>query len=135
MSYTLDQLLTMSYNELKSTKKTDITIVSPTIVINNKKTYVTNFAQICKSIRRDSNLLINYINKMLSTKCSVSEEALRFDKLYPPIRVRETIGDFIRQYVQCQSCKSKDTIVKNINKENILICQNCKCERTISYIN
>jgi translation initiation factor 2 beta subunit (eIF-2beta)/eIF-5 len=131
MSYTLDQLLNFAYNDIKGIKRTDVFVAMPKIINNNRKTYIENFSSICSSIKRSDEEVIKFINKGLSAKSSISDGVVKFDKIYPMLRVKETISDYIKQFVMCQGCKSKDTQVKSFNRENVLLCNSCKCQKTI----
>jgi translation initiation factor 2 subunit 2 len=132
MSYTLDELLTLCYNDIKGNKKSDIKVEQPKITNINRKSYIENFTSICTCIKREIDSVQKFMDKGLATKSSITDEgSLKFENSFPIMRVKDILVNYIRQYVVCSACQSKDTIIKHISRENILICNSCKCEKTV----
>lgn len=129
MNYDTKYLLDRAYEEIDSImrdKKASIT--PPKIEILNRKTYVTNIEEVSKSVNRNVSDVMQYINSELAVATSICTKGLKITGVFKVPQIRGVLSDYIKKFVLCESCKSKNTSFETINRQRYLICKNCKCE-------
>jgi translation initiation factor 2 subunit 2 len=93
----------------------------------DKKTYVTQYIDLCNALNRDPDVVSQFIGHELSTKTSINEaQELKITGFHTDNRINELIVSYILKFVQCSNCSSPDTEVVNIMKSKQLQCHKCK---------
>ena len=109
----------------------------PVVVFSNKKTFIHNFAHICKTIQRGHEHVKQFICVELSCTGSIGGNG----ELILRNRVREPqfltlLTKYINKYVKCRHCKSLNT-TSNKDKDTRLWfvkCQVCKANDCVETI-
>uniref|UniRef100_A0A6C0EEI0 Translation initiation factor IF2/IF5 domain-containing protein n=1 Tax=viral metagenome TaxID=1070528 RepID=A0A6C0EEI0_9ZZZZ len=129
MEYDTYELLQRAFDKLNAIKTPlKKTVVTPNVLIENKRTKITNISDFCMSINRKENDIVDYLKSELSADVVMSNEGLKITGIFRLPQIKTTLGNYIKKYVICKSCKSKETTVKKISGSRIVICDTCKSE-------
>jgi translation initiation factor 2 subunit 2 len=135
LEYNVEELLERAYEKLSDIRKKSErgSAIAPKVTIQNRKTYIKNFLEMCEKILRDPEMVKEYLRK--NTKCatSVCDEGLKIDGRLQEIVVKKLVQEFIVTYVQCPNCKSLLTKIEKVDRLHYLKCSNCKSEKTITF--
>lgn len=130
--YPEEYLIKRIYSEMK---KTDTLIIRKrlnipvkyTIRRKDKKTYVTQYVDLCNALNRDPDVVLQFIGHELATKTSINEgQELKITGFHTDARINELIVTYILKFVQCSNCSSTETEVVTIMKSKQLQCHKCK---------
>ena len=105
----------------------------PTVEITweGKKTILRNFGDFPKALRRDTNIILQYLSKEFAVPAErVGEKAIFVGKRDPDDFSR-LFGIYLKDYVECPTCHSPDTKVEKENRVSFLICEACGAKSTI----
>lgn len=108
----------------------NLNISKPDIKYENRKTFWYNFHQNCSQINRTVEQLKKFIDKEMSVETSINDKSnLILKGKYNFSMIASTYKKYIKNYVQCTTCKSINTeIVRNqSNRLDYLKCLNSKC--------
>lgn len=120
---TIEQLYT-----IRSKKKSKIP--EPDIRRKNNKTVFGNFQAVCKGLNRESSDDINHIKKFLETE-SGSESSidgsgqLLLTQRMDQSRIKKHLMEYMKKYILCPSCKSRDTTIEKDNRLHYIKCSRC----------
>ncbi|MDC0142155.1 eukaryotic translation initiation factor eIF-2-beta/eIF-5 family protein [Candidatus Nitrosopelagicus sp.] len=96
-----------------------------------KKTILRNFADFPKALRREPNIILQYLSKEFAVPADrVGEKAIFVGKRDPDDFTR-LFGIYLKDYVECPTCQSPDTKVEKQNRISFLICEACGAKSTI----
>ena len=115
-------------NELFGNKNNNIS--KPDIKYQNRKTFWFNYGKNCEQINRTIVQLKKFFEKELAVETSINEKSnLILRGKYNFNLIASTYKKYIKNYVQCTTCKSFNTeIVRNSsNRLDYLKCLNQKC--------
>ena len=105
----------------------------PTVEITweGKKTTLRNFGYFPKALRRDTNIILQYLSKEFAVPAErVGEKAIFVGKRDPDDFTR-LFKIYLKDYVECPTCTSPDTKVERENRISFLICEACGAKSTI----
>lgn len=108
----------------------NINISKPDIKYENRKTFWLNYGKNCSQINRNVEQIKKFIEKELSVETSINDKSnLILRRKYNFVMIAAIYKKYIKNYVQCSTCKSMDTeIVRNLsNRLDYLKCLNPKC--------
>lgn len=143
--YTQDTLTARFYEQFSAvaSKKTS-GLVKPQIERKNRKTMITNYIDVCKSLNRDSEHIRKFFEDELRPEMSVSGESgsvmtvsisgdgiLIIGGTYPPQIIMTIITKFIKKFVHCSTCESTNTSIVKEHKVTYLQCNFCKSKKPI----
>ena len=134
LNYTTEFLVKRAYHMLNKRDKKKNKFVEPTIIIKDRKTFITNFDAFCTSINRDKTIVKMYIDKETNFASSLSGDLsqLKIDTSLRQSHLKTIITVFIKMYVLCQECKSSDTNIIKKNRNSFIQCNFCKSERVFN---
>ncbi|KRX20194.1 Eukaryotic translation initiation factor 2 subunit 2 [Trichinella nelsoni] len=146
--YTYDELLTRIYNimreknpELATGEKKKFIMKPPQVVrVGSKKTAFTNFAEICRLLKRAPRHVLAFLMAELGTSGSVdgNDQLIikgRFFQKHIESVLRKYIKYFIvEEYVTCHTCKSGDTILDKDTRLFFLQCNTCGSRCSVATI-
>jgi translation initiation factor 2 subunit 2 len=137
--YTYDELLTRVFNIMREKNPDMITgekrkfVMKPPQVnrVGTKKTSFSNFADICKLLRRQEKHLLNFLLVELGTSGSLDiNKQLTIKGKFQQKQIENVLRRYIKEYVTCHTCRSPDT---NMVKEERLFFLKCEaCGATCS---
>ena len=105
----------------------------PTVEITweGKKTILRNFGDFPKALRRDTNIILQYLSKEFAVPAErVGEKAIFVGKRDPDDFTR-LFKIYLKDYVECHTCTSPDTKVERENRISFLICEACGAKSTV----
>ena len=117
----------------KDSKATDSRFELPPVDVmwEGQKTYLRNFAEYPKIMRRDPSKLLQYLSKEFAVPADrVGDKAIFVGKRDPDDFTR-LFGIYLKDYVECPTCQSPDTKVEKENRISFLICEACGAKSTI----
>jgi len=115
-------------NQLFGNKNANIT--KPDIKYENRKTFWYNYGKNCSQINRNVEQIKKFIEKEMAVETSINDKSnLILRGRYNFAMIAGAYKKYIKNYVQCTTCKSMDTeIVRNSsNRLDYLKCLNPKC--------
>jgi len=132
MLYSDDYLIDRIVGKL-SQSKTRFVIRPPKSERKNKKTYVTNFTECCKSANRDAEFVKTFYENTLGVSSSISGDGtLIINKMYNEKEVIDVFATFLKEYVICSQCGSGNTEMIRDNRLPFLMCNACKSKKSKS---
>jgi len=105
----------------------------PTVEITweGKKTILRNFGDFPKALRRNTNIILQYLSKEFAVPAErVGEKAIFVGKRDPDDFTR-LFKIYLKDYVECPTCTSPDTKVERENRISFLICEACGAKSTV----
>ena len=105
----------------------------PTVEITweGKKTILRNFGDFPKALRRDTNIILQYLSKEFAVPAErVGEKAIFVGERDPDDFTR-LFKIYLKDYVECPTCTSPDTKVERENRISFLICEACGAKSTV----
>lgn len=109
---------------------TNTNVSKPDIKYENRKTFWYNYGKNCSQLNRSTQQIKLFFEKELAVETSINDKAnLILRGKYNFNLIASTFKKYIKNYVQCSSCKSIQTeIVRNsANRLDYLKCLNPKC--------
>lgn len=135
-TYSDDFTIKRAYRLLDSLRNNDSNKSSkfqvPQIKIENKKTHVLNFRELCVTMNRSEAEVQIFLNDELNCKTSIDQNGvLLLYNIYRSNIIQQNIGNYIKRFLLCQQCKSTDTI--NIKEKSFtyIECNNCKSKKCV----
>ena len=101
------------------------TVPKPEIMISGRRTFITNFNQICDVLNRDPKLVLRYLLKELGAPGEVRENYAVIQGEMKPRIIIALMDRFVKDYVICPVCGSPDTILKKERKAMFIKCMAC----------
>lgn len=139
--YTYNDLLKRLYGLLQehghdiSERETKLKIPSPKLGYGSKKTLCLNFQTIVGLINRENKHITNYFSSEIASICSIDGAGRLVMREKVKQRDFESLlRKYIKEYVQCNVCKSHTTFLKRESKMNWLVCELCGSRRTVKDI-
>lgn len=130
--YTYDELLTRVINimfeknpDLITGDKKKFIMKPPQVArVGTKKTSFSNFADICKLLKRQEKHLLNFLLAELGTSGSLDiNKQLTIKGRFQQKQIENVLRRYIKEYVTCHTCRSPDT---NLVKEERLFFLQCE---------
>ena len=125
--YDINFLIERVYQSININKEKNVNI-SAIVENKDRKTYITNFIDICKSLNRSEQDLLNYIAKETCQMTSIKEGGtLKIDSNIDSNVVKKIVEKYINTKVKCTSCGSKKTMLSTEQRITYLSCTVCNC--------
>ena len=130
MSY--EQLLEKAYQEVKPVE-TGERFEVPKVKghVEGTKTIITNFNQICDTLRRDKGHITKFLYKELATSGVIDGERLIFNRKLTSVKINEKIAAYANEFVICSECKKPDTELIKENRLMFIKCLACGAKKTV----
>lgn len=142
--YTYEELLDLVYGimreknpELASGKKKTFVMKPPQVQrAGSKKTAFTNFAEICRLLKREPKHVLQYLMAELGTTGSIDgNQCLIIKGRFQQKHFENVLRGYIREYVTCHTCRSSDTeLTKDISRLFFIQCKACGSRCSVSSI-
>lgn len=101
------------------------------IMWEGQKTFLRNFAEFPKILRRDPDKVLQYLAKEFAVPAEKIGEKAMFTGKRDPEDFTRLLQIYLKDYVECPTCKSPDTKVQKENRISFLICEACGAKSTL----
>ncbi len=93
--------------------------------VQGQKTIIKNSSALLKSINREEKHLMKFLTKDLAVPASSSEGRIILTGKFSESHIRNSIQNYIKEYVLCKECKKPDTKFKEMQGIKMLKCEAC----------
>ncbi|XP_005091279.1 eukaryotic translation initiation factor 2 subunit 2 [Aplysia californica] len=141
--YTYDELLTRVF-EIMREKNPDIMagekkkfVMRPPQVlrVGTRKTSFANFADICRLLHRQPKHVLAFLLAELGTSGSVDgNNQLIIRGKYTQKQIENVLRRYIKEYVTCHTCRSRETILQKDTRLFFLQCETCGSRCSVASI-
>lgn len=101
------------------------------VMWEGQKTFLRNFAEFPKVLRRDPEKVLQYLSKEFAVPAERTGDKAMFIGKRDPQDFTRLFQIYLKDYVECPTCKSPDTRVIKENRISFLICEACGAKSTI----
>jgi len=110
-----------------------IVCAPPTMVrIGTKKSGYQNFGVTCDGLARQHKHVMQYILAETGTSGNLDmTNQLILRGRFKPSHMENILREYIREYVQCGTCKSANTVLEKIDRLTFMACNDCSSRRTV----
>jgi translation initiation factor 2 subunit 2 len=138
---TYEQLLDRVFNIMRERnpnagEKKQFVIRPPEVVkAGAKKTSFVNFLEISKAMNREPKHVLSFILAELGTSGSIDgNNTLILKGKFQVKQMENILRRYIKEYVMCHTCKSRDTRLQKSDRLQFLQCDSCHSRCTVSTI-
>jgi translation initiation factor 2 subunit 2 len=118
-----------------SAKKTDTSerfeLPSPDVMWEGQRTILRNFMDFAKKLRRDPDKVLQYLAKEFATPAERSGDKAIFVGRREPHDFVSLLSIYVKDYLECPTCKSPDTKVERENRITFLVCEACGAKSSL----
>ena len=129
-----EALLKRLEGRISDTTKKEVSrleVPTPQIIWVGQRTIFRNFMEFPKSLRREPEKLLLYLNKELASAGYIAGERVTFLGRKVHSSFGALIDRYIKDYVICPVCGSPDTRTEKNKKLGFLICEACGARSSI----
>ena len=120
----------LSENKKEGTARFELPTVD--IMWEGQKTFLRNFAEFPKVLRRDPVKVLQYLSKEFAVPVERIGEQAMFIGRRDPDDFSRLFQIYLKDYVECPTCKSPDTKIIKENRISFLICEACGAKSTMN---
>jgi translation initiation factor 2 subunit 2 len=118
-----------------SIKKSDggerFELPTPNVMWEGQRTILRNFMDFPKILRRDPDKVLQYLAKEFATPAERSGEQAMFVGRRDPHDFVNLFEIYIKDYLECPTCKSPDTRIERENRISFLVCEACGAKSSL----
>ena len=120
-------------NLTKNSKVADDRFELPPVDVmwEGQKTYLRNFTEYPKIMRRDTTKLLQYLSKEFAVPAEKVGDSAMFIGKRDPDDFKRLLEIYVSDYVRCLTCQSPDTRIEKEKRIHFLICEACGAKSTI----
>jgi len=117
----------------KNSAETDSRFELPVVDVmwEGQRTYLRNFSDFPKIMRRDSAKLLQYLSKEFAVPAERIGDSAMFVGRRDPDDFTRLLKIYVNDYIMCPTCKSPDTRTEKEKRISFLICEACGAKSTI----
>ena len=112
-----------------STTRFELPIVD--VMWEGQRTLFRNFADYPKIVRRDPLKLLQYLSKEFAVPAERIGDAAMFIGKRDPDDFTRLLKIYVKDYIECPTCKSPDTRIEREKRISFLNCEACGAKSTI----
>ena len=103
----------------------------PDVMWEGQRTILRNFTDFAKRMRRDPEKVIQYLSKEFATPAERSGEKAIFVGRREPHDFVSLLQIYVKDYLECPTCKSPDTRIERENRISFLVCEACGAKSSL----
>jgi len=129
-----ETLLKRIQNKLGDSKKASNTRFELPVVDvmwEGQKTFLRNFSEFPKVLRRDPDKVLQYLSKEFAVPAERSGDKAMFVGRRAPDDFTRLFQIYVKDYLECHTCKSPDTKILKENRISFLVCEACGAKSTL----
>jgi len=117
----------------KNSAETDSRFELPAVDVmwEGQRTYLRNFSDFPKILRRDSAKLLQYLSKEFAVPAERIGDSAMFVGKRDPDDFTRLLKIYVTDYIRCLTCQSPDTRIEKEKRIHFLICEACGAKSTI----
>ena len=117
----------------KNSAETDSRFELPPVDVmwEGQRTYLRNFSDFPKILRRDCAKLLQYLSKEFAVPAERIGDSAMFIGRRDPDDFTRLLKIYVNDYIMCPTCKSPDTRTEKEKRISFLICEACGAKSTI----
>ncbi|CAG5135713.1 unnamed protein product [Candidula unifasciata] len=141
--YTYDELLTRVFDIMREKnpdmiagEKKKFVMRPPQVLrVGTRKTSFANFADICRLLHRQPKHVLAFLLAELGTSGSVDgNNQLIIRGKYTQKQIENVLRRYIKEYVTCHTCRSRDTLLQKDTRLFFLQCETCGSRCSVASI-
>jgi len=101
------------------------------IMWQGNRTFFRNFAEFPKILRRDPDKVLQYLSKEFASPVQVAGDKAVFVGKKDPNDFTTLLTRYVKEYLECPTCKSPDTRVEKSNRLTFLVCEACGAKSSL----
>jgi len=101
------------------------------IMWQGNRTFFRNFPEFPKILRRDPEKVLQYLSKEFATPAQYAGDKAVFVGKKEPHEFTSLLARYLKEYVECPTCKSPDTRVERLNRVTFLVCEACGAKSSL----
>jgi translation initiation factor 2 subunit 2 len=101
------------------------------VMWEGQRTYLRNFSDFPKIMRRDPAKLLQYLSKEFAVPAERIGDSAMFVGRRDPDDFTRLLKIYVNEYIMCPTCKSPDTRTEKDKRISFLICEACGAKSTI----
>jgi len=129
-----EKLLKKIQDKVSETRKVSISrfeLPKVDIMWQGNRTFFRNFTEFPKVLRRDPEKVLQYLSKEFATPAQYTGDKAVFVGKKEPHEFTSLLAIYLKEYVECPTCKSPDTRVEKLNRVTFLICEACGAKSSL----
>ncbi|MCX6711790.1 MAG: translation initiation factor IF-2 subunit beta [Candidatus Woesearchaeota archaeon] len=99
--------------------------------VQGNKTIISNFNQICSTLRRDPQHLLKYLQRELATPAQIDGPRLILGRKLLSTLINAKIEQYTNNFVICRECKKPDTKLIKEDRVYSIKCMACGAKHPI----
>ena len=119
----------LSNAEKQTSTRFELPIVD--VMWEGQKTFLRNFAEFPKVLRRDPDKVLQYLSKEFAVPAERIGDKAMFIGRRDPDDFTRLFQIYVKDYLECPTCKSPDTKIVKENRISFLICEACGAKSTM----
>ena len=112
-----------------STARFELPVVD--VMWEGQKTFLRNFSDFPKVLRRDPDKVLQYLSKEFAVPAERLGDKAMFVGRRAPDDFTRLFQIYVKDYVECHTCKSPDTKILKENRISFLICEACGAKSAV----
>ena len=127
-------LLKRIQDKIGDTKKetsTRFELPAVDVMWEGQKTYLRNFSEFTKILRRDPDKVLQFLSKEFAVPAERLGDKAMFVGRRAPDDFTRLLQIYVKDYLECPTCKSPDTKIVKENRISFLICEACGAKSTL----
>lgn len=131
-TYTVEELVDRLYDELNGIYKNSKKVIldRPDVKAQNKKTFISNFTEICCKLNRPTNDVKKYFETEMHVVTSINGQGgLVITGMFKEPQIMKIFTNYIKDYVKCKECNSCDTEIIKQDRITYNNCNKCKSKK------
>jgi len=101
------------------------------VMWEGQKTFLRNFIEFPKVLRRDPDKILQYLSKEFAVPAERLGDKAMFIGKRDPEDFTRLFQIYVKDYVECPTCKSPDTKILKENRISFLLCEACGAKSTL----
>lgn len=128
-----NEMLEQLYKQVKKPETAAARFEVPKVQgrIEGNKTIITNFGQICSTLRRDSAHLAKYLSRELAVQGTMRGDRFILNRKLSSGMINNKVQSYVNEFVICPECKKPDTELIKEGRLMFLHCLACGAKHPV----
>jgi len=112
-------------------EKSRLEIPKPQTNIQGNQTFVINFEEIAKVLRRDMKHFSKFLFRELAKPGHIDNGRLILQGKVPTSLIEKKIETYLKEFVYCKECNKPDTHLEKQDRVAFLVCEACGAKQAV----